>query len=76
MKRILYGEDKLTDDEKDFIGILIEAKDIQFYDDGLYNRLSEENIIEKSGVFYKNEVEGATSSPNNDKIRVITYELQ
>ena len=84
LKRILYGEGKLTNEEKTFIENLEKAKDIQFYDDdGLYFRLynltkepSTKKIIEKSGVFYKNEVEGATSSPNNDKIRVITYIVQ
>lgn len=84
LKRILYGEGKLTNEEKTFIENLEKAKNIQFYDDdGLYFRLynltketSAKEIIEKSGVFYKNEVEGATSSADKTKIRVITYELR
>lgn len=76
LKRILYGKNTLTGDEKKFIETLEKAKSIQFYDDeGLYSKLKDKNIKEKSGVFYKNETQGATSSPNNDKIRVITYEV-
>ena len=77
LKRILYGKAvEFTTEEDKFIEDLMKAKDIQFYDYGLYNRLSDKEILEKSGVFYKNEVEGATSSPSNDKIRVITYEVK
>lgn len=77
LKRILYGENTLTEDEKKFIATLEKAKSIQFYDDeGLYSKLKDKSIKEKSGVFYKNETQGATSSPNNDKIRVITYEVE
>lgn len=74
IKTILYGTDRITD--KAIIKNIQDAKNIEFYPEGIYDRFKNRTFKEKSGVFYKNEVEGATSSPNNDKIRTIRYELQ
>lgn len=75
IKTILYGTDRITD--KAIIKNIQDAKNIEFYPEGIFDRFKNKTFKEKSGVFYKNEVEGAaTSSPKNDKIRTIRYELQ
>lgn len=73
IKVILYGKNSV---EEQYV-INFEAPGrIKFYEEGLYNKIKGMTFYEKSGIYYIDEVDGATDGPIASKRtkRVITYE--
>lgn len=72
VRAVLYGADTTT---KNYF---IENLGIYLNEDGIYDIIQREKLkfTEKLGIYYQDEVEGATSSPEANKVqkRVITYE--
>lgn len=74
IKRILYGNSKFqsADDVK---YTKSHFPNIEFKDDGIYNRLLNKTYVEKLGVYYQEETDGGKNTPDANKTekRVITY---
>lgn len=66
---ILYGADSATQQK------FKKDNDINLYSDGIYDIISTGTYTEKLGVYYQEEIDGATLTPEADKTlkRVITY---
>ena len=75
LKGILYGKNNLRGEDKKFVED--HFKNIEFSDNGLYEKIKEKKIYKESlGIYYEEETEGASSVPeaNRTEKRVITYE--
>lgn len=74
IKRILFGKSKFQSKE-DIEYTKSHFPNIEFPDEGLYNKLVNNTFIEKLGVYYQEETDGGTSTPDANKTekRVITY---
>lgn len=70
IKAIIYGTNSNSDVYKKFYDLGIRLKD-----NGIYARIKGKKVIEKLGVYYQEDIQGESNTPdaNKTKKRVITY---
>ena len=71
IKAIIYGKDSISDEyKKEFSDLGINLKDV-----GIYDRIKGKKVTEKLGVYYQEDMQGESNTPdaNKTKKRVITY---
>lgn len=74
IERILYGPESV--DDKDLESLTKKANNsVEFKKEKFFERFAAHNYEESSGVYYQEEENGKSNSPNANKykIRVITY---
>lgn len=71
IKAIIYGKKNISAEyKKEFSDLGINLKD-----EGIYARIKGKKVIEKLGVYYQEDIQGESNTPdaNKTKKRVITY---
>lgn len=70
IKAIIYGTNSNSDVYKKFYDLGIRLKD-----NGIYARIKGKKVIEKLGIYYQEDIQGESNTPdaNKTKKRVITY---
>ena len=72
---LLGGTKKFTSPEDQRIIVNFQNNKINLPEEGIYDKIKEKSFIEQLGVYYQEELQGPSDTPNANKTKkkVITY---